>query len=587
MKWYTLIVCVVSCGAVSSGTALTRDDVLPCPHVPRHGTNLIVNPSVNTAKGWSILRSATLDEATSRTADGSGSFKLTVPIPDKNSSMVFSSLIPVRPGQRLTCGFYCLTKNGPTYVGAQISLHDSDKKYLRNLIEARGGTSEDGEWQEFALPFVVPDNVAFIGVQAYKTDNTRPNGQVWVDDFYLGEGLGLEQPPSPKKSFTGAHVRVDSLGNFEVKRKKGWTPYFPLCMYSDNYRDWSVYSKQGWNTIIWTGAAHQVKQAKEAISPFNPEGMMAGFSIAQYTFPSGFAYNNLNDLKTKLREIFEQGLDDNLLLYYWDNENNHNQWQVPVNVINTIKRLDVDSSGNRLHPIYALQGTFNIARVHASKGLVDVSGTYFGGTAADTGGAGQGGEADYFMLAHLEKQTSPASFAQFNGVNGAGEMRMRLYNAIILGAKAMGYWRDSFHASTDQSYPDVGPVDKKAWWPDVPNLRREIDILLPLIRTPHWTSWTARSDQPDKVRIGTRNHQGACYLILVNQTPVPQTVVIQLDKLPYVATEVWGVFDEKKVATISGDSFSITLPPIGINSGTRVLRIVSGCDSTFLNPHPN
>jgi len=417
--------------------------------------------------------------------------------------------------------------------------------------------------------------VAFIGVQAYKTENTRPNGQVWVDDFFLGEGLGLEQPPSPKKSFAGAHVRVDSLGNFEVKRKQGWVPYFPLCMYSDNYRDWSVYSKQGWNTIIWTGAAHQIKQAKEAVSSFNPDGMMAGFQISQYTFPHSGKYNKLDHLESSLVEIFEQGLGDHLLLYYWDNENNHDQWQVPVSVINTIKRLDVDSSGKRLHPIYALQGTYNIARVHASKGLVDVSGAYFGGTATDSGGAGQGGEEGYFMLDHLERQTSPAAFAQFNGVNEAGDMRMRLYNAIILGAKAMGYWRDSFHASAVQSHPTVGPVDQKAWWPDFPNLRREIDILLPLIRNPHWTLWTARNDQPDKVRIGTRNHQGECYLILVNQTTGPQTVVIQLDKLPYAATEVRGMFDDQKVASIRGASFSVTLPGININSGTSVLRIVS------------
>jgi len=563
------------CTAITliSPTAVSQADNSSRPHVARQGKNLIANPSLDTTANWSYLRDAEYDDSTSRAADGSGSMKLRTPLP--KSSMVVSKLIAVRPAQQYTYSFYFKTQNGPTYVGAQISLHDNEGKYIRNHTSGLGGTTSDEKWQEFALPFIVPEGVAFIGCQAYKGDNTGPNGIVWADDFYLGEGLGLEQPPEPKKPFDGAHVRIDGLGNFEVKQKDVWTPFFPLCMYSDNYRDWSVYSRQGWNTIIWTGAAHQVKQAKDAVSDFNPAGMMAGFQISQYTFPAGWAYNDLDDLRTKLNEIFEQGLGGNLLLYYWDNENNHDQWQVPVAVINTIKSVDVDSSGKRLHPIYALQGTYNNARVHAARGLVDVSGTYFGGNGADTGDAGQGGHEGLFLLDRHEGQSSPAAIAQFNGVDGPGDMRLRLYNSIILGAKAMGYWRDCFPPRCPKVTPTDGPVDAQPWWPDFPNLRREVDRLLPIIREPHWTAWKVDVDPPGNVRVGTRNHKGEAYLIFVNQTITPQTATVRINDLPYKAKEVRDALDNEKLAAISDSSFSITLPGIGIGSGTKIARLVS------------
>lgn len=541
------------------------------PHVARQGENLVADPGVASLTHWSLVRDAVHDEAVSRTADGSGSFRLVTPLPE--ASRVNSKRIAVQGGKTYTYGFYVKTENGPTYIGAQISLHDETGKTIRNLVSAHGGPSEDGQWQEFALPFTVPDGIESIGLQVYKTDNTNAGGVAWVDDFYLGEGIGLEQKPSPKKPFAGAHVRVDALGNFEVREAGGWRPFFPLCMFSDNERDWSVYSKQGWNTIMRAGAAHQVQQAKDAVSEFNPDGMKACFSLSPFTFPSGWAYNDLDDLNKTLGEVFSEGLGDNLLLYYWDNENNHDQWRVPSDVIDAIRKIDVDAQGQRLHPIYALQGTYNLARVHAAKGLVDVAGTYFGGTSADMGGAGQGDYGAYFMLERLEGQTNPASFAQFNGVDGAGEMRQRLYHSIILGARAMGYWVDAFNAGQRSEFPKVGPVDEKPWWPDFPNLRREIDRLLPLIREPHWTAWSATADDPGSVHVGTRDMDGLGYVILVNGSTEARKVTVALEGMPYAASDAHDYFDESKIASVEDGSFTVELPGIGIGSGTRVLRI--------------
>lgn len=549
------------------------------PHIPRQGKNLVPNPIAKTASTWSLIGNATYDPKTSRTSGGSGSFRLITPYYDKerryqkNSGRVHSSFIPIEGGGKYTLGFFAKTANGPTYVSAGVSIYDSNKKFIRNLSGGRFGATEDGPWQECALPVFVPKEAVFVRVAATKMANTRGGGQVWVDDFYFGEGFGFEQPPTAKRAFDGAHVRVDSLGNFEIKKNGEWTPFFPLCMYCDNSRDWSVYSKQGWNVIIWCSSAGSIQRAKDAVSEFNPDGMFAGFQISQYTFPSGWVYNDLKNLRMELRKVFDQRLGNRLLLYYWDNENNYGEWQVPVAVINAIKSIDVDSSGRRLHPVYALQGNYGIARVHAVRGLVDVSGTYVGGGADAAGGAGTGDLDGLLVLDRLEQQVSPAAFAQFNGVNGAGDMRLRLYNSIILGAKGMGYWRDCYKGCSEEFQKSVGPVDKKPWWPDFPNLRREVDELLPLIRQPHWTSWNVKVDVPG-VRVGTRNLKRKAYLILVNQTSRQQNVTLTLDGLPYPAKEVRGYFNDKKVAPVLGNAFSLTLPGINVGSGTKVLRIV-------------
>lgn len=568
-----IFVMLALCGLAGAGAAQRAKDPATAtrPHCPRQSANLVPNASLATEKGWEFLGGAVMDAAMSHSADGSGSVRLTKP----HESMVFSDYIPVRKGVRYTCSYYLRTTNGPTYAGLQIGLHGLDRRFLRNLTAHTLGTSRDDVWEEAALSFTVPEGTAFVRLQAYKTENTRPGGEAWADDFYLGEGLSLEQPPARKRGFQGGHVRVDALGNFEIRKADRWVPFFPLCIYSDNARDWSVYSRQGWNTVIWAGSAAQVRQAREAVSAFNPDGMRAGFSLAQYTFPSGWAYNDLKDLTAKLREIRERKLADNLLLYYWDNENNHDQWGVPSTVIRTLRGVDADAAGKPLRPVYVLQGAFNVARVHAARGLADVSGTYFGGGATAAGGAEIAEGDGLFFLDRLEGQCSPAAFAQFNGVDGAGDMRLRLYSALLLGARAIGYWRDAFGPENRRADPTVGPVDEKPWWPDFPNLRREVDRLLPLIRAPHWTSWTARVDPAASVEVGTRNYAGEGYVFLVNRTTRPQRVTVRLERMPYRPAEVRDFFDGRSRAPVRTGVFSVRLPAIGVGSGTAVLRLAA------------
>ena len=563
--------------AMISGAAFSHDTNASRPHIRRSGDNLAENPSMATRRHWHLLGNASYDANVSRSADGSGSVRLMTPYYDdsKHAGIVASRILPVESEKKYTLGFFAKTENGPTLFSAYVGIYDANRKFIRNMPGIRSGTSEDGQWEECAVPMFLPKEAKFIQIKIVKMADTRPGGKVWVDEVYFGEGIGLARPPSEKRAFNGEHVRVDRLGNFEIKSRGRWIPFFPLCIYSDNTRDWSVYSKQGWNTVIWTASADYVQRAKDAVSRFNPDGMMAGFQISQYTFPSGWAYNDLDHLRRELHKIFDRGLGDHLLMYYWDNENNYGEWDVPVAVIHTVKSVDVDSHGKRLHPIYALQGNYGIARVHAARGLVDVSGVYVGGGAHAAGGAGPGDLDGLFVLDRLEGQVSPAAFAQFNGVDGAGDMRLRLYNSIILGAKAIGYWRDCFHEKNVKAFPQVGPVDKKPWWSDFPNLRREVDQLLPIIRQPHWTSWEVRTDSRGKVRVGSRELDGHCYLILVNQTTRRQQFTVTISGLMDRPTAVHDYFSGREVSAVTDGSFCMTLPGIGVGRGTMVLRVLT------------
>lgn len=132
MKRSAGILLVVGSLAFNGSTLFSQEGAsLMPPHLPREGTNLVENPGVKTLSAWSLLRDLIFDESVSRTADGSGSFRLATPLP--GASMAGSDLIPVQGGKRYTYGFYFRTQNGPTFVGAQISLHDAKGTYLRNL----------------------------------------------------------------------------------------------------------------------------------------------------------------------------------------------------------------------------------------------------------------------------------------------------------------------------------------------------------------------------------------------------------------------------------------------------------------------
>lgn len=556
------------------------------PHIARTGVNLITNPHFNGSSGWALSGDVMYDTQTSRTSDGSGSYILTTPYAsnDLKSSALYTNgsfFIPVVSGKTYTLAGYIKTQGWPNYVSLYLGAYDSNKKYIANRFGSMAGTTGDNRWEEVVSTYTPSAGDAFVQIKVSKGANPTGAGQVWLDDMYFGEGPGFEQPPTAKTPFNGSRVRVDALGNIELNKNGTWTPFFPLCMYTDNSRDLSVYSVQGWNCNMWTGTVGAIQAGKNATSVFNPDGLMSGFDLASYTSLTGYNANNQTLLRSRLEEIQTKGLMDHLLFYYLDNENNWDDWVTPPAILNLVKSIDAQSASTRQVPIYILQGTYGAARTFASTGLSDVVGTYVGTPVFTGNNSTQYAFSPLGVLQNVEGQTNPVVIAQFNDIAGTGEMRQRLYDSIISGARGMGFWRDCFSTSC-LTAPDMqsliqknllGPVDGRAWWSDFPNLRREIDSLMPLIRQPHWTTWSATLNS-NAVLAGTRDYQGEGYLFVVNQTTSPVLLSANLQGMTYTPTKVVDFFTGQTVAQISNNSFSFTVPAIGIKSGTGVYRLM-------------
>jgi hypothetical protein len=533
--------------------------VAPQTHLQRQGPNLFNDPTVTGTSEWYPFNDAEFDATTSHTADGTGSWKLKTP--GGAYSRVITHNFTVQESGKYYISVYMKSENGPSYLGFNLRRFGPTGASLGNSDFVMAGNTQDGVWEEVVVPFDVDVETApTFSFHLYKRDNLLPGGKVWFDDVFVGKGSpAFEQPPGPKTAFDGASTRVDELGNFEVLRNGTWEPFFPWAVHHNNGRtDWTEYSDMGFNTIMAAQWTYQIEQARDA-------GMMVGIRLAQYMNGFGQFYNDLDHLANTIDAIKQQGLSEDVLLYYWDNEFAETEWEVPINAVDVIKQHDVDANGDRLHPIYALQGSYNLARIQAANDLVDIQGTYVGGTVDNTGG-GTGDTDALTVLQNIQGQDRPSPFAQLNAANThPGDLRLRVYNALIAGAKAVGYYAD--HLTGEPWLEDT------AWAADMPYLPQEVDALLPIIREPHWTDWAAVTSTNGDVRVGTRDHQGLGYIFLANQRSTAASLTISLEDLPYTAATVVDQLTGEVVGSVTNGTFSLTLAGANIRSGTQVLRL--------------
>ncbi len=544
------------------------------PHLRLENPNLKLNPHLDGYAGWVSFSGDTGYEPTiSRTDDDTGSIRIGY------SGSVESELIPVTPGKTYTYSSFIKSETSPVTIFYNVAAHNSNGNFMYNMSSTRIGTSKKDTWEEANATFIAPPGSAYFRVKMGRAESAT-DGNIYADDFYVGEGLGYISPPSEKQEFDGSHVRVDELGNVEVNRSGEWEPFFPLCVYSDNFRAASFYSEQGFNCSMWGGAdPTSLNRWKNAVSDFNPKGMMAGFQIVEYSIPTHPSYGDTELLRVEA--IKNSSAKSALLFYYWDNENRYDEWDVPVQVNEALRRADFSVDKGKLgNPVYILQGNYGVARTHSAGGVADINGTYIGGKVATINDrlnivqppevAGGG----LTNLNNLESQISPPVIAQFNTVDHAGEMRMRLYRSIMGGARGMGFWRDCFGGCNSNSQANIGPIDQKDWWPDIPNLRREVDKLIPIIRQPHWTSWSVRVvSNTGGAYYGLRTYNDEAYIILSNNSDAPASVTFEIQNLPYEVSAVEDYFTDNVITTVSGGRLTLELPGLGIGRGTAVYRL--------------
>ena len=544
------------------------DCVAPHHNIPE--TNRLTNPNFNGLDGWGLQNGASFDPSVSHTLDGSGSVQISA-----IDQQLHSTLIPVDHQKIYSFSYYMMTDQWPSHSQTRIVAYDHNQNFLRNVFGSRFGTTEPNKWEEATNAFQPKEDEIYYRIKIIRSADPAM-GDVWVDDFYFGEWKGFDQPPSPKKAFDGSVVRADYLGNIQRKINGEWRDFFPLCIHRDVYRPLGFYSEQGFNCTLWPDVdPTRLQQHKEAVSTFNPDGLMGSIVLYPYMHPDGFQYGEIEELENNIDQIKAAGLMEYLLTYWWDNEHHYEQWEVPNQIINAIRNRDFDpSSGKYQHPITILQGNEGLARVHAAAGMTDLVGSYYS-SQMYPGIKEDNGASAFKVIRDLEGQTNPSVIAQLNNVNGAGGLRMRIYNAIISGARGVGYWRDCLEEC--QISNNEGPIDDELWWDDLPNIRRELDQLLPLIRQPHWTNWklTALSSE-GPVSYGTRNFRGEGYAIFSNGSENPVSITFRVDGLDYTPHSLVDYFSDETVVQGNNSEFTITLPGSGIESGTLVLRL-SAC----------
>ncbi|RQV99196.1 hypothetical protein EH221_00565, partial [bacterium] len=99
-------------------------------------------------------------------------------------------------------------------------------------------------------------------------------------------------------------------------------------------------------------------------------------------------------------------------------------------------------------------------------------------------------------------------------------------------------------------------------WNDLPNIRNEIDQMLPIIREKHWTEWGIASTN-SKIYFGTRDFNDKGYLFVANEEESTQIVTFTLSNFPYIPTQVIDYFTNSPITAIEENCFTLSLPPFG------------------------
>lgn len=517
------------------------------------------DPTVTGTTGWSTTTGAVFDPNFSRTGDGSGSWKTT-----QQGADVFSTTVDLTEfgSGYYMYSYFVYTQSIPARYGSQTNRKNASGTFIRNSDSLTWGDfSRADKWEEVVKLFYVDVSVEpKLSLQVYQTEF---DNDIWFDDFYLAKVNRpyFATPPSTKKPFFGDRVRIDKLGNWSEDTDNNGTfvDIFPRLMHVDGGRaDHSIYPNNGWNANIWASTDTQVQKDETA-------GQFSLFKLSDYIIASNALYNDISTLNSRLSTIISNDNLKNVIGYYWDNENAFEQDTVPGAVIDAVKALDPDA------PIYVLEGSEHVSRYNAAQGRSNTNGTYTVSN-VDVEDTSLNTFA-YQVLKSLPGNNVPASIAQISNQAGhPGKMRMGIYNALIAGARGIAYYGDNL----DFNNP---PIEEQEWYHDFPEIADEIDnTLLPVIKKPHWTHWSASADTT-KVKIGTRQYGMRELIFIVNQTTTPQTVTISLNGLSVLdGAQVVDFFNGWQVSEVTSNTFTVEVDRLGAKRGTLVVE-VDGVDT--------
>ena len=500
------------------------------------------------ANGWSLGAGAKYDaKAKAVKLSKSGTTWAT------SDRLVSEFKLPIEPNKTYTISFKSKTDIWPPPSLEVFGTYYSKKDRISNSMGTMTANSKTGTWEESTVYIDVPNNleIKYFTIRILSLPKKGKDGNIWIDDVTFKEGFHTSQNKPIKKAFEGSVTRFDKLGNIEIKKNGIFEPFFPIGIYTDHKRaDWSIYKKQGFNIAMWTDGSGAIQKAKSA-------SLYSSMQIVQYMVSVDPEWipqeenKKIAHLKNTLQKIKDKGLEKDLLFYYVDNEFYHIKDEY-TKIMDIVIEQDKDKNGNRMHPIYMLSGTYGLARKYNKR--IDFTGTYVAQDRFETDITNA-----LLTLNETQNQTQPAIIAQINrGVDN--NFRPILFGAIAKGARGMAFWRDG---------GSVGDIAKQSWWSELPKIAKEIELMMPLIRANHKTSWSVKADN-NKIIYGTRTVDNQGYMILANPTRKEISVTFTPNNLPYKVASIKDYFTKQSAGLVKENSFTITL----LAQSSKVIKLV-------------
>ncbi len=459
---------------------------------------------------------------------------------DDTDRIISNNKYLVEPGKTYKMVFKMITHDWPPpTIEVFGDFYDKSNSRLSKSIGSYFSNSKTNYWEKSLIIVDVPNDsrIKYFSPTLLMLPKKSIDADNWADDIEFSE-YKFNNNFLPKTKFDGTKVKIDMLGNVSKKNNEKFDDFFPIGIYGDNQReDWSVYAKQGFNCYMWSSDLRQIEKAKDA-------GLLSCVQIGPYIIGGDWLPANKNrrieHLTNFLNSIDNHNQHDQILFYYIDNEFYKIDQHV-INVIQKVKNINVDDNGNRMHPIYMLNGAYGQARKYNE--LVDATGTYVVLDETDIPLS-----ENFIGLQVNENQKIPAVMAQIN--RGVGKnFRPVLFGAIAKGAKGLGFWRDG-GSGVD--------ITKEPWWDDFPQMVKEIKEMMPLIKEPHFTDWTVNCDNRDLI-YGTRTHKNKGHIILANPTKLEITASFIIEGLPYQISSVNDYFTKGKISKPNGNEMTLSI----------------------------
>ena len=535
------------------------------------------NPQFFEAKTNLYLMDSYSYSTDSHTKDGSGSAKLEGQGKDVYSKALTTPTFHLEKGKRYTLGVYMKMVGLPR--GQNVFFKVTPRGNLGKSREILYNIAEPNQWEEAIIPFRPTESGDYIfnlliHKYGYSTDgkliksdlsNMAKSPTIYYDDFSVVESdhVVSREPYTEKKPFSSSSIRIDKLGNWSVKEQGKWKNIFPKFIYQSWLPDFAEQAKRS-KAYGFTGYVNitDVDRLKTALA-------------------AGLKYNGIqiNELGTNTKKLIKDYLQlvktgkmspTAILMYTYDNEmadvTHYDQKQMIAKWIDQNDR-DITEKG-RIRPIFVLDGigegmSRNQKSSHSN--FMDVTGSYVGQHGEDT-------DLRYKpvdtlrLLDTIHQQKAPVSVIQMQAYMHKTFIPM-LFKGIIGGGRALKFWRGgTTHNGSKKDFRE------NYWAPAIkgPNgVFAKIDKMLPIIREPRATDWTATvaQAQKDTIAIGKRTHAGKHYLIIANFADQDQQLKITLTGVN--TTQIRDYFTQETLTNIKDNSFTIKIGHF--NNGYKVL----------------